>query len=151
MRLALQVLLISTGVALACGTLVTAAFLLDLESLRSGGLAYVMSVTEVGLVVSVFLAGPLGAIGGVLALGHLRQGATLPRSRWPARGSIVGVIVGALGSAVWPLLKGEIAVAGIYALLGSLAGAIAGAATAALLGASLGPEVMRRTTTMRVS
>src|SRR6185295_19799304 len=126
MRRAVCVLLVSTSISLLCGALVTVALLLDLENMRSGGLAYLGSVTEVSLVLSVFLAVPLGAVGGALALWHLRVGASLPRSRWPARGLIVGVVVGALGSAVFPALKGEIEVAAVGAVLGGLAGALAG-------------------------
>ena len=151
MKLAVRVLLISTGVSWLCGTLVSVALLWDLENLRSDVFAYLIAVTEVGCLVCAFLAVPLGAIGGAVALWHLRGGTSLPRSRWPARGSIVGVIVGAFGSALVPLLMGEVAVAGIYALLGSLAGASAGAGTGALLGAILDPEATRSMATRRLS
>lgn len=143
MKLALRVLLVSTGVSFLCGMLVTSALFWDLKSLQAGGLGYVRSLAEVGTIGAVLFAAPLGVLGGVIALWHLRGGAALPRSRWSGRGSIVGVVLGGLGSAVWPLFVGEMALAGLYALLGSIAGAIAGAITGALLARVLGPDVPR--------
>src|SRR5262245_11982228 len=120
---------------------VTSVLVSDPVDLRQGGVEYVISLLQFGIIGAVMFGAPLGALGGIIALWHLRSGAVLPRSRWSGRGSVTGVALGALGAAVWPLLVGQFLLAGLYALLGSIAGAIAGALTGALLARIVGPEI----------
>jgi hypothetical protein len=140
MRLALRVLLTSVFVAIAAGILVSSAVYLSLATLGGGGVHYLATLPDLSLLAVAFGV-PLGIGGGLIALATVRRrNKALPRARWAARGVLVGLCVGALGSALLPLLVGSADGAAFVALPGGLAGALTGGVTGALLSRALKPS-----------
>ena len=114
MRRAAAVLLTSVPIAFCFGVLLAYTLFRNLEAALIGG---------------VLFGAPLGLVGGCVALLLLRSGKVPPRDRWVGRGSLLGIGVGAIGAAVWPLVVRQYTLASLYGLLGAIGGALAGGTT----------------------
>jgi hypothetical protein len=117
---------------ISCVFLTTIVFF-DRRALASDPLLFLLNALQLGFLLAVMFGAPLGAVGGGVAVWHLRTRPDFPTTRWPGRGAAIGAALGGVGCAIPFLISKESTGAAFYALMGSIAGTFAGTITAVVL------------------